>query len=249
MSAAAEKKAKELERLLAFQNACPDCPRSTLVQPAPPAPDGHFPEERLGIEITEYSLGQGKGGSLARQQEKVHQRIAQEAQSLYEAKLTRHLQVSILWTIFSACPTRREEKQIAEDIGRHVSEKTSDQLQMCRVSWEDINNPLFTKYGIEINIYPIDGIGKSRWSSVACYNFPPEAVRVQNVLDEKASKVIEYRKGCDEVWLLIVASRDFLSSQFTPDSRLAEIRFNSSFDRVFLLEEPQNTIHEFRIAR
>jgi hypothetical protein len=248
MPADTNKKVRELERLLAFQNACPECPRSAPTQPAPPAPDGFFTAEKLGIEITEYSLGQGKAGSLPRQQETVHQRIVHAAQSLYEAKLTRHLQVNILWTIFTSCPALWEEQQIAQEIARHVLENTLDRLQICRVSWEDINDPLFTKYGIEISVCPIEGAGNSCWSSMACFGFPPEATRIQNVLDEKKSKVIEYRKTCGEIWLLIVASREFFSSQFTPDSRLAQMRFTSSFDRVFLLEEPQNTIHEFQIA-
>lgn len=249
MPADINKKAKELERLLAFQNACPDCPRSAPTQPAPPAPDGLFPTEKLGIEITEYSLGQGKAGSLPRQQETVHQRIAQEAQSLYEAKLNRHLHVSIRWTIFTTCPSQREEEKIAQTINWHVFENTSIQLQMCQVSWKDVNDPLFTKYGIEITICPIAGVGKSNWSSMAGFVFPPEATRIQNVLDEKESKVIDYRTVCENVWLLIVATREFLSSEFTPDSRLARMQFTSSFNRVFLLEEPQNIIHEFQIAR
>lgn len=235
--------------MLTFQNACPDCPRSTPTQPEPPAPDGLFPSEKLGIEITEYSLGQGKEGSLPRQQETVHQRIAKEAQSLYEARLTRHLQVNILWTIFRSCPALREEQQIAQEIARHVFENTCGQLQICRVSWEDINDPLFTKYGIEISMCPIQGVGNSCWSSMACFSFPPEAARIQNTLDEKESKVTEYRRACESVWLLIVANSEFFSSQFTPDSRLAQMRFTSSFDRVFLLEEPQHTFHEFQIAR
>jgi len=248
MPACADKKAKELERLLAFQSACSECPRSILTQPEPPAPDGLFPESKLGIEITEYLLGQGKRGSLPRQQETVHQRIAEHAQSLYEARLSRHLQVSILWTIFHACPTLREEEQIAQTIAWHVFENTSVQLQICRVSWKEAMDPLFTKYGIEISICPIPGVGKSCWSSMACFSFPPEATRIQNVLDEKESRVADYRKMCDKVWLLIVASRECFSSQYTRDSRLAQMQFNSSFDRVFLLEEPQNTIHEFQVG-
>jgi hypothetical protein len=247
--AVSRKKAKELDRLLAFQNACPDCPRSTIVQPEPPAPDGLFPEEKIGVEITEYSLRQGETGSLPRQQETVHQRITWEAQSLYEAKLSRHLQVSILWTIFTACPALREEKQIAEKLAFHVFENTSFRLQMCRVSWKDVNDPVFAKYGIEISIYPIDGVGKSCWSSSACFAFPQEATRIQEVLDDKESRVIDYRKACDKIWLLIVANSNFFSSQFTPDSRLGQTKFNSSFNRVFLLEEPKNTIHEFQIDR
>lgn len=249
MSADALKKGRELERLLTFQIAYPDCPCSALIQPEPPAPDGYFPEHNLGIEITEYSLGQGKGGSLPRQQETVHQRIAREAQALYEQKLSRHLNVSIIWTIFTACPALREEKQIAQTIARQVFENTSIHLQMCQVSWEVVNDPLFTKYGIEISICPIEGVGKSCWSSMACFGFPSEAIRIQNVLDEKEPRVIDYRKTCEKVWLLIVASREFFSSQFTPDSSLGRMKFNSSFDRVFLLEEPQNAIHEFQINR
>jgi hypothetical protein len=241
------KKAKELERLLAFQNACPACPRSTLFQPEPPAPDGFFPEARLGIEITEYSLGQGRDGSLPRQQETVHQRIAKEAQSLYEEKLGQHLQVSVLWTIFNNCPTLKEEKQIARIIAWQVRDKTSAQLQACRVSWEEINDPLLTKYGIDINFRSIPGVGKSCWSSVACFAFPAEATRIQTVLNEKESKVAGYRKTCAQVWLLIVANSDYFSSQFTSDSRLVQLQFDSSFGRVFLLEEPQNRIYEFQV--
>lgn len=249
MSPDGPKKAKELQRLLAFQRACPDCPRSIPQQPEPPAPDCFFAESKLGIEITEYSLGQGKGGSLPRQQESVHQRIAQTAQSLYEAKLSRHLQVSIRWTIFTACPALREEKEIAQRIARHVFDVTSVESGPRQVSWEDVNDPLFTKYGIEISIYPIAGAGKSCWSSMACFSFPPEATRIQHVLDEKESKVIDYRKACNRVWLLIAANGNFFSSQFTPESRLGQMKFNSSFDRIFLIEEPQNRIHEFQIAR
>lgn len=249
MPAPSDKKATELVRLLKFQAACRDCPQSNVTQPDPPAPDGLFSDAKLGVEITEYSLGQGKDGSLPRQQETVHRRITERAKELYEAELTRHLQVSVLWTIFTACPTRAEEEQIARRIKWHVFEKTSIQLQRCRVSWEDLMEPLFTKYGIEITIYPISGVGNSCWSSAACFGFPPEATRIQNVLDEKEPRVIEYRKTCNAVWLLIVANAEFFSSQFTSDSHLNQMRFNTSFDRVFLLEEPQSTIHEFQINR
>ena len=112
---------------------------------------------------------------------------------------------------------------------------------------EDLNEPLLTKYGIEINITPIPGVGKSCWSSVACFAFPAEATRIQTVLNEKESKVTGYRKTCDQVWLLIVASSGYFSSQFTSDSQLVQMKFDSSFDRIFLLEEPQNRIHEFRV--
>ena len=39
---------------------------------------------------------------------------------------------------------------MAQEIARYALEKISGQLQICRVTWEDINGPLFTKYGIGI---------------------------------------------------------------------------------------------------
>lgn len=242
----AEKKGKELKRLFAFQENCPECPRSNPIQPEPPAPDIVFPECGLGIEITEYLLGQGKDGSRPRQLETVHQRIARAAQTEYEASMKHGLQVSVLWTIFTECPTPQEEKSIAQAIARLVTAKTLTRLETCFVGWEQFDDPLPQKYGVEVNIYPIGEQAPSCWSSVACFSFPKEALRIQTTLDEKESKIAGYRQFCQKLWLLIIADRAFFSSQFSPHPNLSQMTFHSSFDRVFLLDEPQNSIYEFK---
>jgi hypothetical protein len=240
------KKERELKSILAFQQNCPACPRSTPIQPEPPAPDVLFSDCGLGIEITEYSLGQGKNGSLPRQYETVHQRIAEAAQTEYESSLKHHLQVSILWTMFTTCPTVREEKSIAQAIAQMVAAKTSTLSELRHVDWGEFNSPLVRKYGVELSIYPIAGQGRSCWSSMACFNFPREASRIQTALDEKESKVSGYRKTCQSVWLLVIADRNVFSSTFSFDPKLLQMTFQSSFDRVFLIDEPQNTIYEFK---
>jgi len=132
MSSDAGKKAKELARLLAFQNACPDCRAPTLTQPEPPAPDGFPPiqtgnrnhgvftrtrKKRLVATAAGNSASANRSGSAIFIRSKTHQA----------------LQVSVLWTIFTSCPMVREEKQIAQEIARHVFENTSIQLQNCQV--------------------------------------------------------------------------------------------------------------------
>jgi hypothetical protein len=246
---AIEKKAKEFESFVAFQRNCPECPHSIPIQPEPPAPDIFFPDCDLGIELTEYSLGQGKDGSLPRQYETVHQRIAEAAKAEYESKLNRHLQVSVLWTIFTKCPMIREEKIIAQAIAEMVASKTSQQLQVCRAESDEFNEPLIKKYGIELSIFHIPGEGVSCWSSMVCFGFPSEAGRIQAALDEKESKVAEYRKTCRAAWLLITADRNFFSSGFSFEPKLSQITFNSSFDRAFLIDEPQNSVYEFKTSR
>jgi len=240
------KKEKELKSLLAFQQNCPACPRSTPIQPEPPAPDVFFPDCGLGIEITEYSLGQGKDGSRPRQYETVHQRIAEAAQAEYEATRKHHLHVSVLWTIFTACPAVREEKNIAQAIAKMVAAKTSMHSGICRATWKEFSAPV-QKYGVELSIAPIAGEGSSCWSSMACFLFPREAFRIQAALDEKEAKVSEYRKTCQAMWLLITADRNYSSSTFSFEPNLLQMTFQSSFDRVFLLDEPQNSVYEFKV--
>jgi hypothetical protein len=119
---------------------------------------------------------------------------------------------------------------------------------ICHVTWREFDAPV-QKYGVELTICPIAGQGSSCWSSMACFNFPREATRIQTALDEKESKVSEYRKTCQTVWLLIIADRNFFSAEFSFEPNLLQMKFNSSFDRVFLLDEPQNSIYEFKTDR
>jgi hypothetical protein len=240
------KRNKELNWLLAFQERYSECPHSGLEQPEPPAPDIIFPESGLGIEITEYSMGQGKTGSRPRQFENVHQRIARAAQTAFEINCNYRLQVTILWTNFNECPVLQEEKNIIQAIVRLVVTNTTTRQGKRFIDWGPSNDPLLQKYGVEVNIYPIDGAGQSCWSSNACFCFPPEAGRIQTALDEKESKVSGYRQFCQNLWLLIIADGTFFSSQFSPDPNLSQTIFQSSFDRIFLLDVTRNAIYEFK---
>jgi|ERR1035437_5574613 hypothetical protein len=242
-----EIKSKELKWFLAFQENYPQCPRSAPIQPDPPAPDIVFPECGLGIEITRYLLGQGKDGSRPWQLETAHQRITSAAQIEYEASMKHSLQVSVLWTIFTECPTTHEERGIAQAIARLVATNITTRQGTGFVNWGTSNNSLLQKYGVEVNIYPIDGQVPSCWKSVVCFSFPKEATRIQVAMDEKKSKVATYRKYCQILWLLVIADKSFLSSSFSPHPNLSQTKFKASFDRVFLLEEPQNFICEFKI--
>ena len=138
----------------------------------------------------------------------------------------------------------------SEAVRLHTTLKYStveiEKAVMCHVEWEEFNTPLLQKYGVELSICPIAGQGSSCWSSMAVFSFPKEAPRIQTTLDEKESKVSEYRKTCQTVWLLIIADRNFFSSAFSFEPNLLRITFQSSFDRVFLLDEPQNSIYEFK---
>lgn len=239
-------KEKELKWFYAFQKDCLECPRSKPQQPEPPAPDIFFPESDLGIEITEYLLGQGKSGSQPRQLESIHQKIARIAQVEYEIANKRCLQVSIIWATHE-CPKGREVNEIAQAIARLVAAQSFENERMCRITWEQFDGPLLQKYVDNVGMFLIGEQGQSCWSSTAGSFLPEASPRIQVALDEKELKVSEYRKVCPHhLWLLIVASGEFLCSQFFPDPDLPTTKFYSSFERVFLLEEPRNKVHEIK---
>lgn len=244
---AAQKK-REFDWLLAFQEKCPDCPRSIPDQPNPPAPDFIFPERRLGIEVTEYLLGQCKEGSHPRQLESVRRRIAREAQSEYESHIKHCLQVTIIWAT-EDCPTKREEKSIAQALAQLVAARTSENRKIWRIEWDEFKSPILQRYVQQVSICLLCERGQSCWSSAAAFWLWEAEKRVQVTLDGKEPKVREYRNFCRELWLLIVADGSWLSSSFFLDQSPAQAELNSSFDRVYVLDESNALVHEFKIEK
>jgi hypothetical protein len=240
-------KEKELNWLLDFQEKCLDCPRSIPDQPNSPAPDLVFSEHDLGIEVTQYLLGQGKNGSHSRRLEGVRRKIVREAQSEYERNISHCLQVSVSWATMD-CPTKREEKAISQALARLVTIQSRGSGKLWRIGWEQFDQPVLQKYVTEVSIYLFGDIGQSCWASAAAFWLWEAEKRVQVAMDEKKPKVSDYRKFCRELWLLIVADKSWLSSMFFPDQDFAKAIFRSSFDRAFLLEA-SSFVHELRIER
>ena len=241
----AEKKAQELGSLLAFQKNCSDCPQSKPIQADPPAPDITFSDGDIGIELTEYSLGQGQGGSPFRRLEVVRERIAVAAQVVYEKSIQHCLQVSIIWSTLQ-CPAKQEEQQISAAIVELVRMHPFVGTRMHRIEWRQFHSPLLKKYIDTVSFFLIADTGRSCWSSAVGIAFPREASRIQAAIDAKEPKVSEYRKTRKKVWLLITADRNYFSSQFTAETGLDQVEFQTSFDRVFLIDEPQNLVYEFK---
>ena len=239
-------KAKELNCLLAFREKCPDCPRSTPDQPNPPAPDLIFSERGLGIEVTEYLLGQGKDGSHSRRLENVRGRIVRDAQLEYERKFNHCLQVVVSWATADR-PTKHEEKTLSQTLARLVAMQMSGSERSWRITWEQFGEPTLEKYVAELSIYLVGD--RSCWSSAPAFWLWEAEQRVQIALDEKEPKTSEYRNFCRELWLLIVADRSWLSSKFFPDQNFAKATFSSSFDRAFLFDEASSLVYELRIER
>lgn len=238
-------KKKELEWLLAFQARCSDCPRSAPEQREPPAPDIIFPNKGLGIELTQYLLDQGKNGSYPHRLERVREQIVREAQSEYESSNSECLQVSVFWAN-EQCPKNEEREFISHCLAQLV--RTRPEKSRC-INWEQFKNPTLENYIEEVRVdHLISDKSQSCWSSSAALWLGEAGKRAQVALDEKEPKVSQYRKFSQEVWLLIVAQRSWLSSRFFRDPPPQPTLY-SSFDRVFLLDEASSCVEEFKVER
>ncbi len=243
-----QQKQKEFTWLRAFQKQCLACPRSIPDQPKPPAPDLLFEECSLGIEITEYLQGQGKEGSRLRRLENVRRRIVNEAQTEYESHIHHCLQVSVHWAT-EDCPAKREGKAVAQALARIVASQTFENQRLWRIGWQQFADPIVERYVAEVSISLIGERGQSCWFSNATIWDGKAEPRIQAALDQKESKVAQYREICGEVWLLMVADGAWLSSKFFPNETFGQAVFNSSFDRAFLLDTTNSDVYELKLMK
>jgi hypothetical protein len=240
-------KSDELRWLLSFQEKCPAYPRSPPIQPQEPAPDILFPEAELGVEITRYYLGQGKKGSPLRKLESDQEGIIQAAQRRFEALRNDQLQVSVGW--IPGVESAKTDRDFLVGGIVQVVVKLLAQGQNC---WQpDWTQPDEAALGKHFAKVWVDRLKRdpSFWVCIEAGSLGDDVHRVRVVLDEKESKVIEYRKRCRYIWLLIVAEGRHISSTFSPDEDFEPATFRTSFDHVFILDVFRNLVREVRVEK
>src|SRR4029077_6573006 len=155
--------------------------------------------------------------------------------------------VSVLWAN-KECPTKREEKILAQSITKLVVSCIRQNQIMSRVNWQQFDNMTLQKYVAEVSIYLVGDDGPSCWASAASI-WPGEAnERLQIALDHKEPKVLQYRTFCREVWLLLVANREWLVAKYFHDPTVENVRFHSSFNRAFILDESSAKVVELELS-
>ncbi|MCA1576389.1 MAG: hypothetical protein LC794_03375 [Acidobacteria bacterium] len=75
-------------------------------------------------------------------------------------------------------------------------------------------------------------LGKNAWSNVEVGPAEAYAVELQGVISSKNEKIVSYLKKCSEVWLIIVADGQRISSSGELNMRERQARFTSEFKKV-----------------
>ncbi len=236
-------KEQELRWLRSCQEKCLAFPRSEPMESE--TPDFIFQEADLGVEITEYIQDQGAKGSPVRQRESFQDNIVKEAQRHFEATHKEQLHVSVFWP-----PSMQHVKPESEFLIRGIVQTVTMLLAQGRGCWRpdltQVDEIKLGQYIGQICLYRLNR-SPSYWSCNEAGAIGHDVIRVQTVISHKDQKVSEYRKKCRHLWLLIVADNKHLSSIFSPDEDFDSATFQTSFDRVFILDVFGNRVLEVRV--
>ena len=192
---------------------------------------------RIGIEHTEILQGSGEeDGSELRKNESNEDRLVRLACSKYEEQGNPPVDVSFLWhghTPVSPKRARELAKPVAELVASYLPEEGDYVfVRYPLVAWSTLPSEISS-----IRIARLDGCLNNSWHSNRAH-YPPtlSAGDVALAVNRKETLVQEYRKACDELWLLLVVDGFAPSGDFLRDPEIPNHRFQSSFDELFLLE-------------
>ena len=70
--------------------------------------------------------------------------------------------------------------------------------------------------------------------------------QIQDVIDKKTRRILDYRRRCNSIWLIIVIDGFRISSSFNLPKEIRNHHYRSGFDRTFLLNNV--TPNSFRLS-
>jgi hypothetical protein len=187
-------------------------------------------EGRVGIEITEFYRDMAGTAEITLQQRRaIHQQILNHAKSIADKRglLGAHIQVHFDTNFYckasETISIASKLVQLAE--GMFTGESSRELLKRDEIQIEGI--PMLSVWWTK----GTTSFWKSPWA-----NFVPGLLpeQIQGVLDAKTKRQSDYRKICDQIWLVIVMDR-FKTSSFAliPPETLKH-RYTHKFDLAFL---------------
>jgi hypothetical protein len=236
-------KKKELERryLERVKSRYTAFPSGTLIADEEPDFLVRDAEKNCGIEIVQYVRGQGKGGSRLRWREELHDQIVASAQKKHEARSIITLSVHVHWFHHRELQGRDVE-WVSDELSKLVSECESLEINESLAIEPDyraqINN-FITRVSVRRR-----SSGRNAWSNVEVGPAEADGLELQELISLKNVKMSRYLKKCSEVWLIIVADGQRISSTGELNNRVRQMKFESAFDNVLYFDAEAESVIE-----
>jgi hypothetical protein len=219
----------------------------------------HHNGKVVGIEHTRLyreDLAIPSGRQL-RPQEKIHWRLVERANGIFQQLSNRHLWLYVTFkepfnywerdieheaTLLAQSVLAALSRFPASDPGHSVVRMHSWQAQQ-----------LGLPFPAGVDAYDFTAVcesGLEFWAPAYGYTVPTlTAQQLEPVIREKETCLVRYRSRCATVWLLVVTDAGLPSSHFDITDALGRHVFTSAFDRIFLLTPFQRRLIELRTQR
>lgn len=239
-------KKKQIERfqLVRFKELLSNFPVGEIEATEEPDFLIHCSNGIIGVELTELHREVPPGVRPQQANEEMKRRIMTRAHQLYDESGLPPVQVNVLFSLHHEI-----QKTEVEDLAKNVLKLAVSNLPDAGKSYEEsynwINREYFSEKLNKIFIRRWDGIDKSHFNAPsATWIGMLSSTDILRVLQSKECKISSYRKRCTEVWLLISMNTQAMSTWFELDPDVLLQKFDTRFDRVFILSNFQGQVYE-----
>jgi hypothetical protein len=207
----------------------------------------------IGIEHTELFKNKSPDKPYSPQKEEVfRKKIISDAQKLCERNGIPPIQVNVFFnSLKHICGNKAQfdlSKSIAKSVGRRCNTKKDEKFTL--------KNPelgLPEIYQIRVIRGTLNGetwLTSHRWQEARASWMNRRFVsELQESIDRKNDRYKEYRKKCEECWLLIVVNRSKDSQAFEITEEMLQHKYSSEFDRTFYMEVIIKDLYELTTAK
>lgn len=237
-----------------FAKLWPDFPRGTPTPADPPAPDFllTLADRIVGIELTAFIWDATESsGSPGHALHSLHDRTVQRAKYIWESRHFPAVDVGLIWNHHQKLLVRDVDplaEQLVELVARHVPPIDGHvPLAYPEPGWKEL-----PRHTVAVFVSRPAWLHESTWNFFrggAVHHLRNCHGRLQSILDQKEPKIVDYRRHCEEVWLLIVADALNIQSLVVIEEDLPEHNLTTSLDRAFFLSAMYQTQTELSLTK
>lgn len=213
----------------------------------------------IGLEHTRiyYEHPQLKSGQQRGAQERLHLSIVNFAHQMFKQRCSVPLRLTVSFS--EPFNLRKQDVEpVAKALAEVVLNWTANGLDPIEEkntttvsAWEYQRTNMLFPDGIRSFRYKVyDDPRYDFWGPTYGYGVPTLTVdKVKEIIQSKDSKFGEYKKRCDEIWLLLVTDLGMPSSHFRIDDKIHTHPFATKFERLFLLTDGNNKLFELKTVQ
>lgn len=231
-----QKKQREKELLDEFRVLYTNFPSGTIIESEEPDFLVQTNSQVLGIELLEFHKKEdGERSSQIRQRESFHERLAERAQVLFEARYQIPLQI----TLHGHGRQRNANPPEFESLASCVADLVEQNIPQGLYETLNLDHRILRNTPIARVIHSFS-ITRLRSAATGLWVFTesswPETSfdELQREITTKDVKVTKYLEQCSSVWLLIAVGGRYIATMADFPKDLPEHPFQFRFERVLI---------------